>query len=55
MSTERAIRERPDREVAAFETRGFYLACFLNGDGTSVRPLSFVATIKDLKGLLHNG
>jgi hypothetical protein len=25
------------------------------GDATSVRPLSFAATIKDMKGLLHNG
>jgi Domain of unknown function (DUF5659) len=73
----------------AFETRDFYLACFLRcsgyelldlrsegrrkafvfqdratrrndvkafyGDATSVRPLAFSATIKDMKGLLHNG
>ena len=73
----------------AFETRDFYLACFLRcagyelldlraesrrkvfvfqdrptrrddviafyGDTTSVRPLAFAATIKDMKGLLHNG
>ena len=73
----------------AFETRDFYLACFLRcagyelvnlrdegrrkvfvfrdrptrrgdvmafyGDATSVRPLAFAATIKDMKGLLHNG
>jgi Domain of unknown function (DUF5659) len=72
-----------------FETRDFYLACFLRcsgyvlqglraegprkvfvfrdratrredvmafyGDATSVRPLAFAATIKDMKGLLHNG
>ena len=25
------------------------------GDATSVRPLAFAATIKDMKGLLHNG
>ncbi len=25
------------------------------GDATSVRPLAFSATIKDMKGLLHNG
>ena len=25
------------------------------GDATSVRPLAFSATIKDVKGLLHNG
>lgn len=74
---------------AGFETRDFYLACFLRcsgyelqglraegprkvfifqdrasrrddvmafyGDTTSVRPLAFAATIKDMKGLLHNG
>ena len=73
----------------AFETRDFYLACFLRctgydllglraegrrkvfvfrdrptrredvlgfyGDSTRVRPLAFAATIKDMKGLLHNG
>jgi hypothetical protein len=73
----------------AFETRDFYLACFLRctgyvllnlraegrrkvfvfqdrttrrddvmafyGNATSVRPLAFAATIKDMKGLLHNG
>ena len=72
-----------------FETRDFYLACFLRcagyelrglraedprkifvfqdrasrredvlafyGDAASVRPLAFAATIKDMKGLLHNG
>jgi hypothetical protein len=74
---------------SAFETRDFYLACFLRctgydlidlrpkgqhkvfvfrdrptrrkdvlayyGDAASVRPLAFAATIKDMKGLLHNG
>jgi len=25
------------------------------GDATSVRPLAFAATIKEMKGLLHNG
>ena len=73
----------------AFETRDFYLACFLRcigyelldlraeerrkvfvfqdqltrrddvmafyGDTATVRPLAFAATIKDMKGLLHNG
>ena len=73
----------------AFETRDFYLACFLRctgydlmnlraegrhkvfvfrdrptrredvlgfyGDSTRVRPLAFAATIKNMKGLLHNG
>jgi uncharacterized protein DUF5659 len=76
-------------EARAFETRDFYLACFLRctgyellnlrdegrrkvfvfqdratrrddvmafyGDGATVRPLAFAATIKDMKGLLHNG
>jgi hypothetical protein len=75
--------------MSAFETRDFYLACFLRctgyellnlrdegrrkvfgfqdratrrddvmafyGDGATVRPLAFAATIKDMKGLLHNG
>jgi hypothetical protein len=73
----------------SFETRDFYLACFLRcsgyellhlrddgrrkvfafrdratrrddvmafyGDATSVRLLAFAATIKDMKGMLHNG
>ena len=77
------------REPVAFETRDFYLACFLRctgyellnlrdegrrkvfvfqdratrrddvmafyGDGVTVRPLAFAATIKDMKGLLRNG
>lgn len=89
MSTERRQIEVREREPAAFETRDFYLACFLRcsgyelqglraegprkvfifrdrasrrddvmafyGDATSVRPLAFAATIKDMKGLLHNG
>jgi Domain of unknown function (DUF5659) len=72
-----------------FETRDFYLACFLKcmgydlvdlraegrrkvfvfrdrptrrddvlafyGDTISVCPLAFASTIKDMKGLLHNG
>jgi hypothetical protein len=78
-----------DQARSAFETRDFYLACFLRcagyklldlraegrrkvfvfqdrttrrndvlafyGDAATVRPLSFAATIKDMKGLLHNG
>ena len=74
---------------SAFETRDFYLACFLRfsgydlmdlraegrhkvfvfrdrptrredvlgfyGDSTRVRPSAFAATIKEMKGLLHNG
>ena len=88
MSTERSVREGPKQADAVFETRDFYLACFLRcagyellnlrdeglrkvfifrdhaarradvmafyGDATSVRPLAFAATIKDMKGLLHN-
>lgn len=75
--------------VMEFETRDFYLACFLPcsgyelqglgadgprkvfvfrdrasrrddvmafyGEATSVPPSAFAATIKDMKGLLHNG
>ena len=33
MSTERAIREQPHVSDAAFETRDFYLACFLRCTG----------------------
>lgn len=89
MSTERRQIKKWEREAAVFETRDFYLACFLRcsgyelqglrsegprkvfifrdrasrrddviafyGDTTSVRPLAFAATIKDMKGLLHNG
>jgi hypothetical protein len=87
--TERTTGEQPNRTDAAFETRDFYLACFLRclgyelvnlrdegqrkvfvfrdratrradvmafyGDAITVRPLAFAATIKDMKGLLHNG
>jgi hypothetical protein len=79
----------PPAEQRNFETRDFYLACFLRcagyellelrdegrrkvfvfqdrptrrddvmafyGDAATVRPLAFAATIKDMKGLLHNG
>ena len=90
MSSGQAIVHEAQRSVEpAFETRDFYLACFLRctgyellnlrdegrrkvfvfqdraarredvlafyGDSTSVRPLAFAATIKDMKGLLHNG
>lgn len=93
MSTER-ITAKPSKSVpgscppAAFETRDFYLACFLRcigyellelrpegrrrvfvfrdtdarrrdvmafyGGGTTVPPLAFSSTIKDMKALLHN-
>lgn len=89
MSTGQRLVESGTRAEVAFETRDFYLACFLRcsgyelqglraegprkvfifrdrasrrddvmafyGDATSVRPLAFAATIKDMKGLLHNG
>jgi hypothetical protein len=86
---ERATNGDVSRLTKAFETRDFYLACFLRcsgyellnlrdegrrkvfvfqdrasrrddvmafcSDATSVRLLAFAATIKDMKGLLHNG
>jgi hypothetical protein len=89
VSTERRHFEEAKWETTTFETRDFYLACFLRcsgyelqglrtegprkvfvfqdrtsrrddvmafyGDATRVRPLAFAATIKDMKGLLHNG
>ena len=89
MSTEQTIPRQDRERRAAFETRDFYLACFLRctgyelldlrsegrrkvfvfqdrptrrddvmafyGDATTVRPLAFAATIKDMKGLLYNG
>ena len=89
MSTGQMISQASKGTEGAFETRDFYLACFLRctgyelmklraegrrkvfvfrdraarpadvmafyGDATTVRPLAFAATIKDMKGLLHNG
>ena len=93
MSTVQENASQPGSSIGGragvFETRDFYLACFLRctgyelldlraegrrkvfvfqdratrrndvmafyGDATSVRPLAFAATIKDMKGLLHNG
>ncbi len=83
------MRQEAKPTEGAFETRDFYLACFLRCSGyellnlrdegrrkvfvfqdrstrrddvvafyrnaTSVRSLAFAATIKDMKGLLHNG
>ena len=80
---------RENHGFGTFETRDFYLACFLRyagydllnlraegwrrvfvfqdrptrrndviafyGDAAIVRPLAYAATIKDMKGLLHNG
>ena len=82
------IAPREAGEVSAFETRDFYLACFLRctgydlialrdegrrkvfvfqdrprrrddvlafyGDGATVAPLAFSATIKDMKALSHD-
>ena len=87
MSTGQGMKMAGD--IVAFETRDFYLACFLRctgydlidlraegrrkvfvfrdrpmrrddvlafySDTISVRPLAFASTIKDMKGLLHNG
>jgi hypothetical protein len=89
VSTGRAIKHPAENGHRAFETRDFYLACYLRcagyellglraegprkvfmfqdrptrpddvmafyGDATTVRPLAFAATIKDMKGLLYNG
>jgi hypothetical protein len=89
VSTEQTVQQAQERADSAFETRDFYLACFLRctgyellslradgrrkvfvfrdrlrrpadvmafyGDATTIRPLAFAATIKDMKGLLHNG
>jgi hypothetical protein len=38
-----------DRTTRPADVVAFY------GDATTVRPLAFAATIKDMKGLLHNG
>ena len=38
-----------DRATRRNDVMAFY------GDTISVRPLAFAATIKDMKGLLHNG
>ena len=38
-----------DRTTRRDDVMAFY------GDSTCVRPLAFAATIKDMKGLLHNG
>jgi hypothetical protein len=38
-----------DRATRRNDVMAFY------GDATRVRPLAFAATIKDMKGLLHNG
>lgn len=89
MSTGHMMMDSTGGGQSTFETRDFYLACFLRcagyellelrsegprkvfvfqdrqsrrddvmafyGDAVTVRPLAFAATIKDMKGLLHNG
>jgi hypothetical protein len=88
VSTGQETADATMTDNSVFETRDFYLACFLRcagydlvdlrpegqrkvfvfrdkpsrrddvlayyGDGTVVPPLAFSATIKDMKGLLHN-
>jgi hypothetical protein len=38
-----------DRPTRRDDVMAFY------GDAVTVRPLAFASTIKDMKGLLHNG
>ena len=88
MTTGQATNTAGPANSEAFETRDFYLACFLRcsgyalldlrpegrrkifvfkdspkrqadvlsfyGDSTTVPPLAFSSTIKDMKALLHN-
>ncbi len=88
MTTGQVTKQTTVADVNAFETRDFYLACFLRctgyalinlrpegrhkvfvfkdqparpadviafyGDATTVPPLAFSSTIKDMKALLHN-
>ena len=52
-----SLRDESRRKVFVFRdraTRRAHVLAFY-GDATSVRPLVFAATIKDMKGLLHNG
>ena len=51
------LRDEGRRKVFVFQdraTRRDDVMAFY-GDGATVRPLAFAATIKDMKGLLHNG
>ncbi|MCK1745177.1 hypothetical protein IVA80_31350 [Bradyrhizobium sp. 139] len=51
------LRAEGRRKVFVFQdraTRRDNVMAFYS-DTTSVRPLAFAATIKDMKGLLHNG
>ena len=88
MTTGQVTQQATMEGANAFETRDFYLACFLRctgyallnlrpegrrkvfvfedrparqadvmaffGDSTTVPPLAFSSTIKDMKALLHN-
>ncbi len=88
MTTVQETKSAGRADTEAFETRDFYLACFLRctgyallglraegrrkvfvfedrpgreadvlsffGDQTTVPPLAFSTTIKDMKALLHN-
>ena len=51
------MRGEPQRKVFVFRDRptrrGDVLAFY--GDAISVHPMAFASTIKDMKGLLHNG
>jgi Domain of unknown function (DUF5659) len=51
------LRDEGRRKVFVFGDRPTRRADVLAfyGDSTRVRPLAFAATIKDMKGLLHNG
>ena len=88
MTTGQVTKQTTVADVNAFETRDFYLACFLRctgyalinlrpegrhkvfvfkdqparsadviafyGDATTVPPLAFFSTVKDMKALMHN-
>jgi hypothetical protein len=51
------LRDEGRRKVFVFRDRATRRADVMAffGDATSVPPLAFAATIKDMKGLLHNG
>jgi hypothetical protein len=88
VTTVQVTKQAAPLDVSAFETRDFYLACFLRctgyplinlrpegrhkvfvfedrparpadviafyGDRTTVPPLAFSSTVKDMKALLYN-
>jgi hypothetical protein len=51
------LRGEGRRKVFVFRDRATRRADVMAffGNATSVRPLAFASTIKDMKGLLHNG